>query len=158
MAFIGVVLLKGFDNNISNIGLVYVILSAVFSGLVFITIRKINTNDHPLVVVNYFMIIATVIGGVLSINNWITPKGTEWLLLLSLGFFGYLGQMFMTKALQTSETNLAAPLKYVEVIFTLLIGVLWFNEAYTLLSIFGIILIVVGLVLNVVFKQSKILK
>jgi len=158
IAFIGVVLLKGFDHNISNIGLVYVILSAIFSGLVFITIRKINTNDHPLVVVNYFMVIATITGGLLAINNWITPKGVEWLLLLSLGFFGYLGQLFMTKALQTTETNIAAPLKYVEVIFTLLIGVIWFNESYTMLSILGIILIIIGLVFNVVFKQSKVLK
>lgn len=157
-AFIGVVLLKGFDSSVSNIGLFYVILSAVFSGLVFITIRKINTNDHPLVVVNYFMIIATVVGGVLSINNWITPKGVEWLLLSSLGLFGYFGQLFMTKALQTSETNIAAPFKYIEVVFTMLIGVIWFNESYTLLSILGIGLIIIGLVFNIVFKQSKALK
>jgi len=157
-AFIGVVLLKGFDNSISNIGLVYVILSAVFSGLVFITIRKINTEDHPLVVVNYFMIIATVVGGVLSINNWITPTGIEWLLLSSLGLFGYFGQLFMTKALQNSETNIATPFKYIEVIFTMLIGVIWFGEAYTLLSILGIGLIISGLVFNVIFKRSKVLK
>lgn len=157
IAFAGVVLLKGFDGQISSIGLFYAITSAVFTGLVFIIIRKIKDNDHPLVIVNYFMIIATVCGGILAINNWITPKGLEWLLLLSLGVFGYFGQFFMTKALQTTETNIAAPFKYIEVVFTMVIGLMWFNESYSLLNILGIGLIIIGLVLNIVFKRSKVL-
>lgn len=155
IAFLGVIFLKGFDAQASNIGLVYAIISAVFSGLVFITIRKINTNDHPMVVVNYFMIIAAIVGGVLAIPNWINPQGMEWLQLLGLGIFGYFGQYYMTKAFQTSETNMVAPLKYIEVIFTMIIGLIWFNEAYSLLSLLGIGLIILGLTFNVIVKQSK---
>ncbi|WP_452226541.1 DMT family transporter [Lacinutrix cladophorae] len=156
VAFIGVVILKGFDNQINNIGLVYAIISAVFTGLVYIFIRKIGAKDHPIVIVNYFMIISAIIGGVLCINHWTSPKGLEWLLLLSLGVYGYFGQLYMTKALQTGEINLVAPLKYIEVIFTMLIGAIWLQETYSLLSIFGIFLIITGLVLNVVVKQSKV--
>ncbi|GHC53893.1 DMT family transporter [Ulvibacter litoralis] len=155
IAFLGVAFLKGFDAEVSTIGLMYAIISAIFSGLVFITIRKINTNDHPMVVVNYFMIIAAIVGGVLSINTWVQPKGTEWLFLLGLGVFGYFGQYYMTKALQTSETNLVAPLKYIEVIFTMLIGLAYFKEAYTFWSLIGIGLIITGLVFNIIVKQSK---
>jgi len=42
IAFLGVVILKGFDNQMNTLGLVYVTLSAVFTGLVFIIIRKIG--------------------------------------------------------------------------------------------------------------------
>ncbi|WP_055443939.1 DMT family transporter [Lacinutrix himadriensis] len=155
IAFLGVVLLKGFDNQINNIGLTLAVISAIFTGLVPIIIRKIGTKDHPIVIVNYFMIISAIIGGLLAINNWKNPIGIEWLLLLSLGVFGYFGQVYMTKALQSSEINQIAPLKYIEVIFTMIIGAIWLQESYSLLSLFAILLIIIGLVLNVMVKQSK---
>ncbi|AXG69245.1 riboflavin transporter [Kordia sp. SMS9] len=155
IAFSGVVVLKGFDTQIDTTGLLLVLASAFFSGLVFIIIRKIGADDHPIVVVNYFMLVALLAGGILCIPYWKTPVGWEWALLLSLGVFGYVGQLYMTKALQLAETNKAAPLKYIEVIFTMLIGLSWFGESYTLWSLLGIILIVIGLTLNTYLKTSK---
>jgi len=156
IAFVGVLVLKGFDTQLQVEGMIFAMISALFAGLVYITIRKIGKNDHPVVVVNYFMVISAVIGGLLSINNWTNPEREEWLILLSLGVFGYVAQLFMTKAMQVGETNQVAPLKYLEVIFTVVIGLLWFKEIYTLWSLFGMLLIVLGLTLNVAAKKNKI--
>ena len=108
-----------------------------------------------MVVVNYFMVISTILGGLLSINNWINPQGMEWLMLGGLGLFGYFGQVYMTKAFQIASTNQVAPLKYLEVVFTLLLGVLLFSEVYTLYSLLGIALIICGLILNALYKGKK---
>ena len=155
MAFSGVLILKGFDTNVSTYGLILVLVASVFSGFVYIIISKIGKSEHPVVVVNYFMVIATITGGVLSIGNWVTPKGIEWLLLFSLGVFGYFGQVYMTKAFQAASTNQVAPLKYIEVIFTLLIGLFWVGEVYTFWSLLGIALIIGGLILNVLYKGAS---
>lgn len=152
-AFSGVLMLKGFDTNINSIGFFYAILSALFTGLVFIIIRRIGNEDHPMVIVNYFMTFSLVISGILCLNHWIMPIGIEWLILASLGVFGYFGQIYMTKALQLSETNKIAPLKYIEVVFTLIIGFLWFDESYTSISIIGITLIISALTFNVIAKK-----
>jgi drug/metabolite transporter (DMT)-like permease len=101
------------------------------------------------------MIISAFIGGILSISDWTTPKGQEWLALLSLGVFGYFAQLYMTKAMQIGETNQVAPLKYIEVLFTIIVGAIWLSETYTLISILGIILIVVGLTLNIAVKKKS---
>ena len=154
LAFIGVILLKGFDPQVSNIGLGLAILSAIFTGFVFIIIRKIGLKDHPVVVVNYFMIFSAIVGGILAIKDWIMPQGLEWLILLSLGVFGYFGQLFMTKAVQSTQINLIAPLKYIEVIFTMIFGILYFKESYTIMSIFAIILILTGLCFNTILKRN----
>jgi len=146
IAFSGVIILKGFDKNVQIEGVIYALISAVFAGLVYITIRKIGSKDHPVVVVNYFMIISAIIGGLLSIKEWVNPEGKEWLILSSLGVFGYFAQLFMTKALQTGETNQVAPLKYIEVIFTIIIGLIWLNETYTIWSLLAILLIVIGII------------
>lgn len=153
VAFLGVLILKGFDTQINSIGMIFALSSAAFTGAVFILLRKIGDADHPVVVVNYFMIIAAIIAGIMMIPYWKTPVGIEWILLLSLGVFGYYGQLYMTKAFQKVETNTIAPLKYLEVIFTLLIGIVWFRENYTIWSLLGITLIIAGLTLNVFVKR-----
>ena len=153
VAFLGVLVIKGFNSELQFEGLIFAFVSAIFAGLVYITIRKIGNDDHPVVVVNYFMIISAVIGGLLAIHGWINPVGKEWLVLMSLGVFGYFAQLYMTKALQVGETNQVAPLKYLEVIFTIILGLVWFKEVYTIWSLVGILLIVIGLTLNVVAKK-----
>lgn len=153
IAFVGVIILKGFDSNVSNTGMVLVITASVFTGLVYVFIRKIGKRDHPVVVVNYFMFLATVIGGIISLFIWVQPKGWDWLLLGSLGVFGYFGQVYMTKAFQAAATNRVAPIKYTEVIFTIVIGVFWFNDNYTFWSFLGLFLIIGALVANTLVKK-----
>jgi len=154
MAFAGVIILKGFDSNVSNLGLVLVITASIFTGLVYIFIRKIGTRDHPVVVVNYFMFLATIIGGTISLFVWVKPQGWDWALLASLGVFGYFGQVYMTKAFQLAATNRVAPIKYTEVVFTIFIGVFWFQESYSVWSFLGLLLIIGGLVLNTMVKKA----
>ena len=153
MAFIGVLIMKGFNSQIDIKEIIFILISAIFSGLVYVLIRKIGTRDHPVVVVQYFMIIATIVGGVLSISQWKTPQGSEWALLFSLGLFGYFGQVFMTKAFQGAQITIVAPLKYLEVVFTMLVGVIWFQDLYNFWSLLGVVLILTGLVLNIKTKN-----
>lgn len=155
IAFLGVLLMKGFDTEVNSLGMLYILGSAIFSGLVFILIRKIGSHDHPLVVVNYFMVISALASGLFTLLYWKTPEGTEWLFLLSLGLFGYVGQFFMTKAFQSAQTNFVAPLKYLEVIFTMVLGLIWFKEIYSTWALAGILLVIVGLSLNTFLKRKE---
>lgn len=154
IAFLGVLMLKGFDESMSTLGLALVILASLFTGMVYILIRKIGKGDHPVVVVNYFMFLATLIGGALSSFSWIQPQEWDWLLLGSLGVFGYVGQVYMTKAFQAAPTHIVAPIKYAEVIFTIGIGVFWFGDTYTLLSFLGLFMIIAGLMGNTLVKKT----
>jgi drug/metabolite transporter (DMT)-like permease len=156
IAFVGVVIIRGFDGQVDSIGLLFVLLSAIFLGLIFVVIRKIGNTEHPLVIINYFMVMAFVFGGILSIKYWQSPANlTEWILLFSLGIFGYFGQLYMTKALQAQETNLVAPVKYLEAVFVIIIGAFWFKEIYTLWTLLGIFLIIFGLLVNIYLKQKR---
>ncbi len=157
MAFMGVLVIKGLDDSIPLIGLLLILLSAIFGGLVFIIIRKLGTKEHPVVIVNYFMCIAALVGGVGCLFNWKSPSTTDTVLLLSLGVFGYFGQLFMTKALQMVETNLIAPIKYIEVIFVVIVGVTFFDERYSLWSLAGMLLIILSILLNIWYKNKLVI-
>lgn len=155
IAFIGVLIIKGFGVEVNSIGLLFIFCSAISLGLIFVIIRKIGDKENPLIIINYFMVMAFVFGGLMSINNWRNPTLNEWVLLLSLGVFGYIGQLYMTKAFQLHETNVIAPLKYLEVIFMIIIGASWFGEIYNLWTLLGIFLILLGLVYNIYLKRQK---
>lgn len=154
IAFVGVLIIKGFGSDVNSLGVVFAILSAVFLGLIFIVIRKLGDSENPLVIINYFMVLAFSFGGIMSIKYWKTPNLIEWLLLLSLGFFGYVGQLYMTKSLQSGETNVVVPLKYLEVVFMIVIGAFWFEEIYNLWTLLGVCLIMFGLLYNIYLKRK----
>jgi len=155
VAFSGVLLMKGFDPRIDNYGLLVVMISAVVTGAAYVSIQKIGKGDDPLVVIAYFMFMASVAGVWFTGTAWSVPSTQQWSGLLSLGLLGFAGQYYMTKALQEESTGRVAPLKYVEAIFSFFLGWLWLGESYTWLPIIGMLLIIVGMVLNVVVSQKS---
>jgi len=155
MAFSGVFLIKSYDPSGSNFGVFLVLLAAFFSAVVYILISKIGNQEHPVVVVHYFMLIATAVGGVGSLFFWISPSLDDFLLLSSMGVFGFFGQLFMTKAFQNAEAHMVAPFKYIEVLFTLGFGVLVLGETYDFYQLLGTFLVIFGLVLNVWYKSRN---
>ena len=153
IAFVGILILKGFDSQLSGIGFGIILSSAFFSGLVYIIIRKIGKSEHPLVIVNYFMAVSTLVGLIFALPQWVWPQDwTTWVLLGSLGVFGFVGQLYMTRAFQIAATNKIAPLKYLEGIFALLLGWFWFEETYSIYTLSGVGLILIGLTLNTTYK------
>jgi len=155
IAFSGVLLLKGFDARVSNLGLIIILISAVFTGAIYVIIQKIGKRDHPYVIIAYFMTFTSITGILFTGLDWRMPQHSEWMSLLSMGVLGFFGQLFMTKALQEESTARVAPLKYLEAVFVFGLGWLWLGETYTWVPIAGIVLIIAGMVLNVVFGKKN---
>ncbi len=151
-AFAGVLMMKGFDPRIDTINLILGITGAVFGGLVYVMIRKIGTSEHPMVIINHFMLFATTLAGIGMIPFWHTPALYEWGVLLGIGTLGYFGQVYMTKALQVEMASKVAPVKYSEVIFSLVLGMIWFDEGYSFMSLIGIFVIIGSMLMNLVAK------
>ena len=153
ISFMGVVLLKGFDARIGLFDFTLGIISAISGGILYILIRKIGDDDHPSVVVHYFMLFASIIAGLLMIPYWVTPSLEDSWVFLGVGFSGFIAQIYMTKAFQEKEdANYLAQFKYLEAVFAIIIGYLWFGETYNFLSFLGIVLIFLSLILNIRLK------
>jgi len=158
LAFLGVLTLKGFDIS-GQISFKYVgigLVSACFSGLAYNCIRLLRTTENPLVVVFYFPLVATPIMAVLSYFNWIQPQGTDWIYLLLLGIITQVAQIYMTKGIQSDRAGNIMTYKYIGVLFAFGYGYLFFGETYSFMSIFGIFLLLSGVLLNVVFKYKTV--
>jgi drug/metabolite transporter (DMT)-like permease len=155
ISFFGVVLVKGFDATVDFFGLIIILLSSLTSAVTYTLISKIGSRDHHMVIINYFMLTATLLGAIGCFFHWRTPQGVEWVLLILLGLTGWIAQVLMTKAFQGGAAHHIAPYKFVEVIFSLAFGVLVFLDVYTFLSLLGMVMIVLGLVLNSSYQKKK---
>jgi len=156
IAFIGVILLRGFDSRIGGIGLALILLSAVLGGITFSIIRYLGKSEHPLVIVGYFTGTAMVLGllGMLfNEGSYIAPMADDWWSLLAIGLVGFLGQIFMTVAMQIEVASKVMPLKYLEAVFLLGLSFVFLNETYGLYALIGMVLILGGNVLNVFAKR-----
>lgn len=164
----GVILMKKFDPNIDSFSFLLGIGSATLSGIAYVSVRKVKDTDHPLVVVLYFPLVATplLLITILSFSFipilketgfevWRTPKDYEWLLLILLGAMTQVAQITMTKALQSDNVAQVTSIKYVGSIFALIIGYSVFDEIYEIDALYGIALVLVGVILSILFKTNK---
>ncbi len=155
VAFSGIVLIKGFDNDIE---LTYVLLgvaASMFAGIAYNLVRKLKDTDHPVVVVFYFPLVATPIMLIWSLLNWVQPVGLEWLLLLGIGVLTQIGQVYLSKALHLEYAGKMTSIKFLGTINALIFGIFLFNETYSLVNYLGIILVIIGVVLNLYFSEKN---
>ena len=147
---------QGFYERVSMLYLGIGIISALISGIAYNAIMKCRTTDHPITVVLYFPLIATPVMGIACLTaGWVTPTGIEWFLLLALGIFTQIAQVYMTKALHADHSSRIMPFKYTGVLYALGIGFLFFGELLPWFSLVGIGLVIVGVVANALVKNPN---
>jgi drug/metabolite transporter (DMT)-like permease len=153
MAFVGLIIIQGFDPRVSIRMFIIGISASIFAGLAYNIIRKIKMTEHPLVIVFYFPLVTTPLTGLYSIFNWEMPVGNEWLILLAIGILTQFAQYFMTMSYQAEDLSKVASLKYLTIVYALGYGYVFFDESYNWIVFSGIFLILLGVVLNVWFKN-----
>ncbi len=154
MSFAGIMVIQGFDARISGIHLLMGISASFFMGLAYNFIRKLKTSEHPLVIIIYFPLMILPVSAVWSVFVWVSPVGQDWLILIAVGVLTQIAQFFMTKAYQKEELNKVSILSYVSIIYSLLFGYLLFDETFNLMTFLGMILVLTGVVLNVLWQKD----
>ena len=155
ISFAGVLVIQGFDPRISPIHLIMGIAASLFMGLAYNFIRKLKTDEHPLVIIFYFPLIMLPVSALWSAFVWVQPQGLDWLVLIMIGFFTQIAQFLMTKAYQYEELNKVSILTYIGIIYSLAFGFFLFDETYNLVTYGGMALVLTGVIFNVVWKSRQ---
>ena len=156
ISFLGILAVKGFDTRIAFIYLLIGFSSSFFSGIAFNCIRKLKNSEHPLVIILYFPLVTLPITGIWSIFIWVTPVGSEWLILLAVGLLTQAAQYFMTRAFQSEEISKIASLRYLGIVYALIFGYFIFDESFNLMVMGGMVLTIVGVGLNIWYKHTRL--
>jgi drug/metabolite transporter (DMT)-like permease len=156
IAFAGVLVIKGFDSSVPLLYLFTGLVSAVGSGVAYNLVRRLKEREHPIVVVLHFQLVGVVAGFIFTVVNWVKPVSAwEWFCLLMCGLLTQFGQTCLTKSLQAERIAHVSILNYTGMIYALIFGVFIFGEHYPAQTIAGIVLVVLGVVLSVIYGQRK---
>ena len=153
IAFGGVLLIQKFDARVSLFYLALGIFSAFCSGVAYNLVRSLRGKEHPLTVVLHFQLIGAVLGFFSLFFEWKTPVGWDWFYLALVGIFSQLGQIFLTSALQKERVAGVAIVNYTGLVYALLIGSFVFGEPQSVESMSGMLLVVFGVLLSVVYSR-----
>lgn len=155
ISFAGVLVIKGFDSSISLSMLAIGIASALASGFAYNMVRSLKEKEHTMVVVLHFQLIGALTGFAFTLFNWTTPTPLEWFYLLMIGVCTQLGQVNLTKALQREKIANVSIFNYLGILYALVFGITLFGEHYAGLTMWGIALVVGGVLLNYFYQRSQ---
>jgi drug/metabolite transporter (DMT)-like permease len=154
ISFAGVLIVQGFDNRIEPEFLLVGIGSALFAGLAYNMIRQLKLTEHPLVITFYFPLVSLpVTAALMGTVTWVSPKGSDWLVLIFIGLTAQIAQYFMTRSYQSDELSKVVSLKYVGIIYALALGYFLFGETFSLEAHLGMIVVLAGVILNIWYKD-----
>ena len=156
ISFVGILVVQGFDVRISGLHLTLGILTSFFMGLAYNFVRKLNTTEHPLVIIFYFPLVLMPIASIWSYFVWVQPQGWDWFYLIMVGISTQVAQFFMTKSYQSAEISKVSILNYIGMIYSLLFGYFLFDETFNFLTYLGMLLVLAGVISNVILKRRKV--
>ena len=130
------------------------VISAVFSGIAYISVVRLKATETPLNIVIYFPMLSLPVMGIWSCFDFVIPQYEEWIYLLLLGIFTQIAQVLMTRAFMTADIGIVSPFQYLGSIYALLIGFYFFDESLPFLSILGILFILLGVLVNIFVKRK----
>ncbi len=144
IAFMGVLLIKGFDTRVTFFALSIGVLGSMSGACAYTVIRKLRGIDHPLVIIFYFSLVTIPLIGPIAWVLWVPPQGWEWLLILAMGLLTHMAQFDMTRALQAERAANIVHVTYLSPVFGLIIGFFLFQESFGLPALVGIFVVVVA--------------
>lgn len=146
IAFIGVVLVRGFDGQISEFELLIALAAAFFSSLAYNYVRILSSTDHEMTVVFYYPLVTLPLIGPFAAYNWVTPQGMEWIFILAVGVFTQVAQVYMTRAYQVGPLSKVSIFSYLGVLLALLVGYFAFSETLSLIQALGVFLVLAAVI------------
>jgi drug/metabolite transporter (DMT)-like permease len=158
IGFVGIIFITEFDGNSLEKSDYLGILSGVGAALAYTSIRELRKFYDTRAIVLSFMAIGTIgpvilmiIGSFYSnpnldfmLGTFIIPKLDDWIYIILLGIFSTYAQIYMTKAYSFTKAGIIGTISYSNIVFSIILGLLWGDAFPSMLIILGIILIVIS--------------
>lgn len=129
------------------------LLSAGAVALIMVIVRKLAQHEKLGTVITYQAVGVGAILGLPAAMSWIPPSPEQWALLLCIGVLSTLGQSLNFLAFRVGEATALAPFDYLRLVYSALIGAVFFLETPTLTTIGGALLIVAGTLWGLWFER-----
>lgn len=140
--------ISGVPSSLPSFSVFMAVLGASGSAIAYVIVKKLSVTEDSSVIIFYFPLVALPISLVLLGDDFMLPSLWVTFLLVLIGVFTQVGQVGLTKAMQTEDAGKATAYAYVQIIFSILLGWALFEEVPALWTWVGGTLIVIGAFIN----------
>lgn len=156
VGFIGVVIILNPGSAIFSNYSFLPLIASFFLSIAVIFLKKILLTNNNILSVWIFTALCTVISLFFYDDTWIWPQNYDLIFMVASGFLGFIAQICLTKSFQMADASLLAPLDFSSVIWSFLIGYIFFQEFITLNVLFGGLIIIMSV--SYIFYRERVLK
>jgi drug/metabolite transporter (DMT)-like permease len=134
------------------------IFSGVGAALAYTSIRELKTYYDTRAIVLSFMLTGTIGPVILFfvsayvqmpeldflLGEFVMPEGVVWFYVIGMGILATISQLLMTKAYGETKAGIVGAVSYTNILFSIMVGLLLGDALPSLLTTFGIALIVLA--------------
>jgi drug/metabolite transporter (DMT)-like permease len=141
VGFLGTLIILRPGIAVLNVGATMILTSAMIWGIVLIMIKRLSTTESSLTITFYMMLYLTPLTFIAAVFVWEWPTLTQLGLLVTVGCCGTLGHLAMAQALKDADTTAVMPFDFGRLIWSGLIGFVFFAEVPDVWTLVGAVVI-----------------
>lgn len=104
-------------------------LCAALAGSIYnIATRKVGARDRAETSLFYVGLVGSIAAALPLASHWQMPEGSQWLLLLGMGFCGGLGHLMLIQGHRLAPASVLAPFVYTQIVWMILLGYVLFGD------------------------------
>ncbi len=157
MAFIGAGLIIKPSLNSAIVPSLAGFCSGLCAGSAYTVVRYLGKKEHPFTVIFYFCVISVILSmiAILITQDFVIPTWKDFIVLIGIGTFAAGGQFFITIAYKYGKATEISIYNYVNIVFALIFGAIFFKEFPDMWSIYGGLLIITSAIISFVYKTKS---
>jgi drug/metabolite transporter (DMT)-like permease len=137
------------------IGVACAVSAAFFVALAMIAVRSLTKTEATRTIVLYFTLVSSLVGLATLPFGWVVPSWPDAAMLVSIGLIGGVAQLFMTQSYGYADASVIAPFEYATMIWTLIAGVLVFDEVPAPVVVAGMAVIIASGVM-IILRERRL--
>jgi drug/metabolite transporter (DMT)-like permease len=143
----------GLDNT-EALGAIMVLGSACLAALAQVFVKGMSGSETTAAIVFWFSLTSTLASLLTVPFGWVWPNPGEAAFLVGAGLIGGMGQILLTSSYRLADAGVLAPFTYVSMLWSVVIGYIWFDEIPTLPMLFGAALVILAGVVIVLRERQ----
>ena len=156
VGFIGIIIITEPGFSSFNIYFIYPIIFCLGLSYVAIAIRQLSTTEPVWLISLYFSIAITLVSLVTLPYGWVMPNFGDLLLLMLIGVFGGVANLWLGQSYKLAEVSLVSPLKYLALVFAIAFGYFIWGEIPSFKTLLGAALVIISSI--IIFRREIYLK
>ena len=134
---------------LSTLGIGVALLAALSLAATYVVVKKLAKTEDSEVTVFYFPLVGLPLSLLLLGEQFVMPSLTLFIILLVVGICSQLSQLMLSNAMHQLSAGIATAYRYTQIVFSILIGWLVFNEVPVIWTYIGGVFILAGTLLNI---------